>query len=779
MKLLLSWIADHLVHPLPHSCISKITEHIAEVDDVLHFKTDHKTIAAGVVQVVKENSLIELFVPECNEVYSLPYRSDVVVGSVLLISLKEPQAPYYLSYKDVGGTRELMLPPVSIARSAIDDGSWKKEVSWHDTLITIDNGSIGKRPDLWSHRGYARELALITENILRPDEEVYEFDLATPSHAIESAKPLAAPEVTIATEKARTFAAVTLAVPHVPYLSPERTIRLARLNVKLYNALIDLTNYVLFDIGQPLHAFDASAIADNHLIVRDAYARERLLCLDGEERKLSEADIVVSDGQRVHSFAGIIGGMQSSVKPGTITVMLEAANFVADAIRSSALRHGVRTDSAIRFEKNVSPAMVLRGLKRYFTLLGEYVPCNTSVATVVDMTSERHTVECSHLFIQQKLGIALNSEQVLHILHGLGMDVLAEILEGDILYKITPPYFRALDDLTIPEDIVDEIGRIRGFNSIIPVMPLREMSFQEKNPIIDAERKIKEICVLESGYQEVLNYSFYDSYFVKDLNLQGYEGVPLRNPISQQRTTLVGSLIPNLFQAYISNSHEYQQLRFVEVGRGWSYNEIPQQVLEKRLCAGIAVQTGATFFSYKAELQALFSRLQKAVVWQKPDQVPVFFDKYKTAVLGVIDAHGEYRTIGYAGFADADYWSPVYSGVMPFLFEIDIEALVAAPLCQYSYQEISKYPAVKLDVSVFAEYAVSVKEIEDLILQSNSHITTVQLKDVFEKEEWGMQRSLTFRYISQSHHKTLDTQDLHTIQQSVENALRGRGLSIR
>ncbi|MGD1997418.1 MAG: phenylalanine--tRNA ligase beta subunit-related protein, partial [Candidatus Dependentiae bacterium] len=450
MKISLRWLCDHLdtewrsinVDLLVELFNTKVAE-IEQVDTVSH--------------AVSEWSL----------------KSD---GVIVHTATQQP-----VSYRDVGVDKEGTLPPVHV--TGADDqlaAQWEAD----DVILEVDNKSVTHRPDMWGHRGFAREIAAL---LAIPFKDKAAFLADVP---VEYNQNGVAHDGSFTLQNDDPTRCKTLTGLHVPQLAMQETdikmlSRFVKIGYRGINATVDLTNYVMADWGQPMHAYDANRLSGNLLRARRAKEGETLALLDDSECELTAEDTIVADSEKTLGLAGIMGGRDDSINDNTTHVLLEAACWHASSTRRSAARHKVRTESSQRFEKTLDPAMTVESLQRYMGLVAELGIAHTSKG-VIWATGEQTiapTLTMTHQRIERDLGITISVDIVRDILKKLSFGVDTVAASGDTTYTITIPTFRASKDVTAVHDIVEEIARSYGFDRITPELPLLHKEPTDFEPV--------------------------------------------------------------------------------------------------------------------------------------------------------------------------------------------------------------------------------------------------------------------------------------------------------
>lgn len=778
MKLSLAWIFDHIAGSWDryniHDLVNRFNRTTAEIDHVVQWKLDLAHIyMAMIVDAAKE---VRVFCPETNKEYLLAQRQGLVQGGYYLITIKN-KIPSWTTLAELGSLKEGLIAQVAL-QQGLEKGRWKKQIEKEDYILTIDNKSITNRPDLWSHRGVAREIAALYDLTLVPIDE---FLASTP--IVEAGKDTfkASEEMQCSLENTipnlcKRFAGVYAHVQSKPS-DIQTALRLLRVDARPIDAIVDTTNYVMFDLGQPLHAFDAHKIKEKKLIVKHGKADHTLQLLDGTDIELNVHDIIISDGKQPLALAGVMGGMQTAVDRETTSICIEAACFDATSIRKSAFRHKKRTEASVRFEKGVDPMQNTIALQRGIYILQKNNVLIDKPSDIISLGKQvlSPVVSIKHAYIEKTIGATIEPSFIEKTLEKLGFKVTLDMkTAGGIEYSIVVPTFRATRDIELHEDIVEEVARFYGFDRIEKKLPSITRPGSKK---IDAihDRVFKEVAAFGLRAHEVHNYAVYDESFLQRISWEPKHAVAIINPISSMWRQLVTSLIPHLIKNVVENAAEYEGLRFFECNRIWY--KLKDQVVEEKKFAGIffTKKEDVDFYQSKDTLQIIFDMLHVNVSWRKPEDVnlPVWCHPYQTSQLYIDDQY-----IGYAGKINRQWLETSILGDA-FIFELDMYLLNALSVTDFSFKPSSKFPATSFDVSMLIPLPITVDKIKSALLAAESSIQIVQLIDLFEKDEWGDKKSITVRCHIQDPHKTLTKEDIDTVYNKAVKILQKLGASIR
>jgi len=347
--------------------------------------------------------------------------------------------------------------------------------------------------------------------------------------------------------------------------------RLTAVGLRPINNIVDITNYVMLDLGQPMHAFDANIIG-NKINVRLARKGEQMSTLDEKAQVLEETDLVIANNTEAIALAGVMGGLKSAINENTETIIFESANFDAGAIRKTSTRLNLRTDSASRFEKSLDPNLCEAALNKSVELTLACCPTAKVASKAVD-EKDFHLpvgpiIVPTNIF-EKKLGVNIPLKDILNILERLGFEI--KVKKDSLSVKI--PTWRATKDIAIAEDIVEEVARFYGFNNIPAVLPSSPITPPAKNSLRALERNICATMVKELGYSEVYNYSFVSAGQINKFGDDMSKYIELDNPLSKERPYLRRNLLLNLAENVKANIEDFSEVKIFEIGKRFSIEQ--------------------------------------------------------------------------------------------------------------------------------------------------------------------------------------------------------------
>lgn len=634
----------------------------------------------------------------------------------------------------------------------------------NDTILTIDNKSMTHRPDLWGHYGIAREVATLFNSKLKP--------LAPPSLPVLRRNRLPLTLVVRDTESCPRYEALIIdnvqVAPSPWWLKRDLEV----VGIKSVNGIVDVTNYVMVFLGQPLHAFDYARVQGHKLIIDTTKSALSFEALNGKTYQAPEGSIIISDISSPVGLAGIMGGAGSAISGTTKTVVIEAANFSASAVRRTSLRIGLRTDASARFEKKLDPALVPLAIQMAGDLLLKLYPEAHIAAHMVsgEIPTAKRSIEVSKAFIDQRLGLALESKEIVDILRRLEFGVTVK----KNIFTIAVPSFRERD-ISIPEDIVEEVARIHGYDAIPPQLPRIEMPKPERESSQRIERQLKTMLSKSFGYHEVYSYSFADHEWTEALGL-GRSRVSVKNYLTKEQSYLRTSLLPQLMRHAAENARFQDAFSLFEVGRvfakvagEYAVDNMNQAFLPKqqRKIGGVvavpAVQAEDAFRRVKGMLQQIGSSWNTQLAFS---DAAVSFSAFAYEV----KIHD--KIIGSMGIVKDDLTKEDLRGTVVVWWEIALDSFSKFATHGRTYKQASRYPEVTRDMAIVVDGAVRWEDIEGIIKGSSPLLLSVGLFDVFTSGKLGInKKSLAFRLTFGSSERTLTSADAETVVQLITKKL--------
>ena len=640
-----------------------------------------------------------------------------------------------------------------------------------DIILEVDNKSITHRPDLWGHYGIAREIAAIFGRELTP------LPLAdlTPYNDLP-AYPLTIDDL----EGCPAYCCMEMDGVGAAPAPLEIQYRLHALGQRTFNILVDLTNYIMLELGQPMHAFDGSRL--EAVRVAPFGSNGEFVTLDGTPRKMLSEDLMIWNEKEPVALAGIMGGLNSEVDETTTKLLLESANFKDSRIRRTATRLGIQTDASQRFEKQQPPVNAGIAVERFLHLMQEAGTEPKVLSRFTwegDLKDEIRRVEIPTSFFDARIGSHVSTERITSILHSLVFE--AEV-QNDHLSVGIPPH-RSEKDISIKEDILEEVTRIFGYDNLDPRMPDILMEANPFNDSLRAEHKVRRLLSIAHGYTEIHTYSWFDDDWLKIISYEPGETLVLSNPSTEQTSRLQTSLVPGMLAAVSRNSVLRDNFKIYEIGREYLPGDPEGRTENHILCGASFRQARGTdleehFRSVKGALESLAASLSAgslAVEAGEPSGKP-----WETpGCFVIIKLDGE--RIGALGFLSDPLLSQVAERAQVVWFELNLDQLEGPIFPDLNYDPPSIYQGSWFDFSVVASLADGFASLLGT-LDKFSHPLLRRREFLYMYKGEGMDEgagSFTFRYWIESSERTLTGEDLEGFQKEYMKFLESEGLKLR
>ncbi|MFW1674740.1 phenylalanine--tRNA ligase subunit beta [Acinetobacter baumannii] len=614
----------------------------------------------------------------------------------------------------------------------------------------IDISITPNRGDCFSIRGIAREVAVINQL------QMNEPEIKSVDATITDEK-----KVVINTDGAPRYLGRVIKNVNVKAATPEWMEQaLARSGIRTHSILVDVTNYVLMELGQPMHAFDLAKI-EGTVHVRQAQPQEKLQLLNDQEVELQDDVMVIADDQKALAIAGIMGGLASSVTDDTTDIFLESAFFAPLAIAGRARRFGLHTDSSQRYERGVDFELPLIAMNRASQLIqelagGEFGPI--TVAEKSDVLPKREAIELKQAQVDQLLGYKVAAEFITDALTRLGCEVT---IQADGEWSVVPPSHRY--DMAIYQDLIEEVARIDGYDNIqisLPSMDVQLAKYQDRFEIAQLRQ-----TVVTLGYQEAISFSFADAKLEKQLNPQ-VSPLMLANPISSDlaamRSTLLSSLIPCV---QYNLNRQQSRVRFFELGLRFDYQKANSIQDLKQIPTLALVAVGSRepeswhakpqpmdFFDFKGEVEEILAAGRVKVEYVRSEH-PWLHPGQSAEIL--VDG----QSIGYLGRLHPSLENELDLSTT-WVAELDQAAVLQSYVSNFT--ELSRFPSVRRDIALLISDNINVRDIQQLIEKTGGELLdSTWLFDVYTGQgvEEG-KRSLAFALLWQHPSRTLEDAEI-------------------
>ena len=565
--------------------------------------------------------------------------------------------------------------------------------------------------------------------------------------------------------------------------------RLEAAGLRAINNVVDVTNFVMLEMGQPLHAFDFRFLEEGRIVVRKSKAGEEFISLDEKSHALPENTLLICDGKKPVAIAGIMGGLNSEVKEDTHVVFLESAYFNPSSIRRSSRRLAMPTDAAFRFERGIDPEGVIRALNRAAQLIAELSGgsvCKNYLDEYPQKVTPVENIPLRLGRIGEMIGTAIPAKDVIQILRSLDMRVRAD---GKGKYLVTPPTFRV--DIEREIDLIEEIVRLYGYDRVPITLPAVAVTEMAVIPRLRLEERIRELMV-GSGFSEIINYSFSSSASVDYLGLPQDDVrrsfVKIKNPLTEEQSVMRTTMAFGMLETLKKNINNASfNLKIFEMGRTFlriQSGELPEEsnILSGLLSGKLSEdlwgnKVNVDFYDLKGCLENLFYDLKLEQVQYHAEITEPFLHPGQSCGLYI-----EGTKVGYLGQVHPDVMQNMDIKGTAYLFEINIDLLNEQIKSQISYKEISKFPAVTRDVAFVIPASLEAQKMLEIVLsQSEDLLENVVIFDIYAGKGLDIgTKSLGLRFSYRALDRTLTDAEINSIHDKiVRDTVRLTGAKIR
>ena len=540
-------------------------------------------------------------------------------------------------------------------------------------------------------------------------------------------------------------------------------------DVRPINNIVDITNYVMLELGQPMHAFDKREVKTGNIVIERANDGEKFVTLDEEERTLDNSVLTIKDGSEVVAIAGIMGGLHSGINDDTTEVIFESANFEGTNIRVNSKKLGLRTESSSRFDKDIDPNLAALAMDRACALIVE-LGCGEIMEGTIDIYNSvkpEGKMSVSASWINGFLGTDISSEIMKECLDSLD---LMTVINGDSL-EITVPTFRI--DIAIKEDIAEEVARIYGYNNVPTTIITTNTNKEAKN----AKQKLDDLVVntmISSGINQSISYSFGSMKVFDMINIPADSElrnvVRIKNPLGEDFSVMRTSILPSIMESLGRNyARNNEYARLFEIGKVYIPNEDENELPTERNILTIGMYGDVDYFDLKGVVENLIEALGITKFSFKRESENPSYHPGKTAMISV----GKNIEVGVLGEVHPDVTENYGVNTLAYTAELDLDKLYAAANTEKSYSVIAKFPAVTRDIAILVDDEVLVADIEDAIKRAGQPLVeSIKLFDVYKGEQIPEgKKSVAYAIVYRDPKKTLDEKSVGKVHDKILRAL--------
>jgi len=803
MNISLNWLNEYvnLSNVDPENIKNKLTTHTVEVEKIIQQKDLFKNVVVAKILEIKKHpqaDKLQLAIVDAGEKENIEVvcgAPNIVVGQIVPLAKVGAILPNGLEIKPtiIRGEKsngmlcaadELGLGTDHSGIMILDNKAkigqnFGLYLNLNEIILEIDNKSLSNRPDLWNHYGLARELSVIFDKKLN-NYETKKIKIKKSKTPIENIKV----EIK-AKNLCKKYLALKIDNIKIDESPTWLKNKLTAIGLNPINNIVDITNYVMMAIGQPLHAFDAENI--KKIIVRRAEKNETIITLDDREHKLLEDDLVIASEKKAIALAGVMGGKNSEINNTTSSIIIESANFDAVSVRKTGQRLNCRTDAVMRFEKGLDPNLCQIAMEKVAEMIKEICPTAVFQNDLISegtYEDEEKNINLDLAWTEKIIGEKIEDKKVKNILEKLGLKIKkiipASMNNGEIWEMIIPSWRKK--DLQIKEDLIEEITRIYGYDNLSSNVPENKIFPPEKDAELELIKKIKQILAFSYKMTETYNYSFVSEEQLIKLNSDPSTYIKLLNPLSSQYTMLKQSLLTNMLSNVKTNQSKYDKIFLFEIDNIFlpiaggpdkdnkKTEKLPYQ--EKKLGLILSNNSKQNFITLKNVIfNACLEIADNQIIDFLPTESIITWANDKEKCLIMLNG----KEIGYLASINNEILNKNGIKKQTVYAEISLKtllnAIISGPTKQY--QAIPKFPAINRDLAFVIDQKILYNDISKEIKKFHPLIKEVELFDVYSGQNLeANKKSMAFHILYQSDERTLNHEEIEKIQKNLIKALQ-------
>ncbi len=639
----------------------------------------------------------------------------------------------------------------------------KKILPIDDIIFEIDNKSLTNRPDLWGHYGIAREISALTHRPLKK-LEIFSGDVSN------------LPNLDIKVKSDTCFRYTSATMKNITKkISPmTMQIRLYYTGMRAINFLADITNYVMLELGQPMHAFDNSLV--KKIEVENIDSEVKFTTLDGQERVLPKDTMVIKGNGEISAIAGVMGGLDSEIKDNTTSVLIESACFHPAKVRRTATSIGLRTESSSRYEKSLDPELTIIALKRYINLVKSIDNCaeiSSNITDIYNFKYEPVTINITKEYIDNYTGIEFDKDTILSTLKSLEF----EVIENGNKYEIHVPSFRATKDIKGKPDIVEEVARIFGYDNIKPVSPNMEVLPVDLNRKIDAEYSLKYTLATKFNLSEIHTYLWYDYETNKYLNINPKSYLKIINSLQKYNDELRTTLIPSQLKVVLENKEDFDNFGVFEIGSAVvGLDKQGQAIEQKKLCITLYNKIENT--DKLLELKEMLEYSINDILMSKIKFVKATSNVDYISPKNYYEIICDGETIGFIGMIHPKILNLIDKRCGIVVAELDFNKISSSQIYETKFEKVSIYPKSELDFNFLINKDILYSDIYLIATSYQSDIKyKVSLLDIFDHNE--QLKSYTLHYEIWSDNRTLNGDEIDNFHKQIIQTFKDKGIELK
>lgn len=789
MKISINWLKDFvdIEDKDVEKLISDLTVKTAELEGVEHKGSDITNLVVGQIVELKNHpnstKLHLLKVDVGDEILDIVCGAPNVKlnakvalvkagGSVVGTKIKESKVGGYLSCGMCCSEEELGLAEKSEGIIILPEdskvGSDAKELlGLNDIVLEIDNKSLTNRPDLWGHYGFAREVSALL------DKKLKDLDI------VDLKKYDTLPEIKINVDTKNCFKYTAIKVDNVTVKESPifMKTRLSYCDMRPINFLADLTNYVMLEIGQPMHAFDGDKVKG--INVKECTKPTKFVTLDGEEKLLSKGAMTINDEKdNIVAVAGVMGGLNSEITDDTKNLLLESATFSPSSVRKTAVSINTRTDSSNRYEKSLDTNLCELASARVIKLIlqnDKDAKVVSKISKVTNKDYEPIIVDLTKNALSKYLGETLTDKIVEKILTSLKFEVKTTADK----YIVKVPTYRATKDISIEADLIEEVARIYGYDKILPKANSMPVQAVNQNKYHFENYKMKQILAEKYCMNEVQSYVWKNHNFYKELDLPLKKNVMLLNSISPENSELREDLVITLLQTVSENCKYYDDINIFEIGQVFNGLDTDNKVKETTHLGIVKANQQNKEILYKdfaTTIKTAIKLLKNVdVKFEKCSDIHIYDHPIYCA-----DVVYDNQILGRIALIHPKTSTLIDKKLNIVFADIDFAKLSDIEETKTHYSPVSKYPTTEIDLCFLVNKDLPYSEFQNYIKEINyKTLNDFKLIETYQDEKLGDKKSVTIKFVLGSQNKTLTTEDVKIFSDRIVQILSSKGISLR
>jgi phenylalanyl-tRNA synthetase beta chain len=810
VKISLNWLQQfiQLTETDPQKICDVLTEKSAEVDGILDMGKGFEHVVTG--------KILEIFPhPDADRVrvtktdvgdgtlrQIICGAKNIEVGQVVPVALPGAVLPgdfaiearkmrgvmsegMLCSGKELGLTEDaegimILDPNLSLGKPVAD------VLGLDGVVFDIDNQAITNRPDLFSHHGFAREFVALNLGKWKeiqnsefriqnkriemlnvyPKESQQDFQKVI-QNIPDSSLPIAfdVQNGEICPARADVVIENVVVAPSPEWMQN----RLRECGIRPINNIVDISNFVMLELGMPLHTFDLETISDNKITMRESKKGEKVVTLDSVTRELPEGVIIQEDDQKVFDLAGIMGGENSEISDSTTKVLVHVPVYDPIRIRKAAMALGHRTDASTIYEKRVPNASVMPGIIRTIQLILEMcteAKLASKIEFVEHAPSMTREISLPKKMASRIIGTQIPDEEMIRILESLGFEIHSQT-ENELLVNIPP---HRLQDVSLAEDLAEEIARVYGFNTIAAHAPEISIRPAALTPLRRIRREVSDLLTAH-GFYEALNFAFLGPELLHKCGVKPDESfVEIANPISADMSLMRQSLLPRLLEKSMENGRHQDSLSLFEIGK--TFVKVSEEdVREATMVSGILC--GAGFLELKGVLEAIFHSLHLPLRLAELSSPSPFAAQGAQIIVGG-------SVIGEIAVPKKAIKKSFDLPEETAYFSFDLSEMAEFPQKHVSVASAPKFPEIVLDISVLAEKNTYSSDVVRVVNKIDPLVVSSDLLEIYEGDDLPEgKKSITLRFIFRAPDRTLSSQEADGLKKKILEKLEKKGYPFR